>query len=38
VILAALDGDFKRAPFGRVLELIPLAEKASRKHLIWLFS
>lgn len=26
VIIAALDGDFKRKPFGRVLELVPMAE------------
>ena len=26
VIVAALDGDFRRKPFGRVLELVPLAE------------
>ena len=26
VIVAALDGDFRRRPFGRVLELVPLAE------------
>jgi len=26
VIVAALDGDFRRKPFGRTLELVPLAE------------
>lgn len=30
VILAALDGDFRRKPFGRVLELIPMAEKVDK--------
>lgn len=27
VIVAALDGDFRRCGFGRVLELVPLAEE-----------
>jgi thymidine kinase len=27
VVIAALDGDFLRRPFGRILELVPLAEK-----------
>jgi thymidine kinase len=30
VIIAALDGTFQRQPFGRTLELIPLAEKVSK--------
>jgi len=30
VIIAALDGDFLRRPFGRILELIPLAEKVDK--------
>lgn len=30
VIVAALDGDFRRKPFGRILELIPLAEKVDK--------
>ena len=30
VLVAALDGDFLRRPFGRVLELVPLAEHVSK--------
>lgn len=30
VIIAALDGDFRRKPFGRVLELIPMAERIDK--------
>jgi thymidine kinase len=30
VIVSALDGDFRRQPFGRVCELIPLAEKVEK--------
>jgi len=30
VIVAALDATFQRKPFGKVLELIPLAEKISK--------
>lgn len=30
VIIAALDGDFRRKPFGRVLELIPMAERVDK--------
>lgn len=30
VICAALDGDFLRRPFGRVLELVPLAESVTK--------
>lgn len=30
VIIAALDGDFLRRPFGRILELVPLAEKVDK--------
>jgi thymidine kinase len=26
VIISALDGDFRRKPFGRILELVPMAE------------
>lgn len=30
VVIAALDGTFERKPFGRVLELIPLAESITK--------
>jgi len=30
VIIAALDGTFERKPFGRILELIPLAEQVQK--------
>lgn len=30
VIVAALDGTFQRKPFGRVLELVPLAESVTK--------
>lgn len=30
VIIAALDGTFERKPFGRILELIPLAENVTK--------
>lgn len=30
LIISALDGDFRRKPFGRVLELIPLSEKVTK--------
>jgi thymidine kinase len=30
VIVAALDGDFMRKPFGRILELVPLAERVEK--------
>eukprot|EP01133_Synstelium_polycarpum_P010777 gene10777-12556_t len=30
VIIAALDGDFRRKPFGNVLELVPLAETVTK--------
>lgn len=30
IIIAALDGDFRRKPFGRVLELVPLAEHVTK--------
>ncbi len=29
-LVAALDGDFRRRPFGRVLELVPLAEEVTK--------
>lgn len=30
VILSALDGDFKREPFGQVLDLIPRSESVTK--------
>lgn len=30
VVVSALDGDFRRLPFGRVLELIPMSEKVTK--------
>ena len=30
VVVSALDGDFRRLPFGRVLELIPMAETVTK--------
>ena len=30
VVVSALDGTFQRQPFGRVLELVPLAEHVSK--------
>ena len=30
VIVSALDGDFRRKPFGRVLELVPMAERVDK--------
>ena len=30
VIVACLDGDFRRKPFGKVLELLPLAEEVTK--------
>lgn len=35
VVIAALDGDFRRKPFGRVLELVPMAEKIDKVRLVW---
>ena len=34
VIVAALDGDFQRKPFGRVAELIPLAETVKKRKAV----
>lgn len=34
VIVSALDGTFKRKPFGNVLDLIPLAENVAKLHAI----
>lgn len=30
VVVSALDGDFRRKPFGRVLELVPMAESVTK--------
>ncbi len=30
VVISALDGDFRRKPFGRVLELVPMAESVTK--------
>jgi thymidine kinase len=30
VVISALDGDFRRKPFGRVLELVPMAESITK--------
>ena len=30
LIISALDGDFRRKPFGRILELVPKAEKVTK--------
>lgn len=30
VIVSALDGDFRRKPFGRILELVPMAERVDK--------
>ena len=30
VIISALDGTFERKPFGRILELVPLAEQVTK--------
>ena len=35
VIIAALDGTFERKPFGRILELIPLAENVTKLDAVW---
>ena len=37
VIIAALDGDFQRRPFGRVLELVPLANRVKKCNAICSF-
>eukprot|EP01006_Ploeotia_vitrea_P061529 TRINITY_DN78328_c0_g1_i1.p1 TRINITY_DN78328_c0_g1~~TRINITY_DN78328_c0_g1_i1.p1 ORF type:complete len:265 (+),score=38.18 TRINITY_DN78328_c0_g1_i1:36-797(+) len=34
VIIAALDGDYKREPFGDVCQIVPLAEEISKLHAI----
>lgn len=34
VVVAALDGTFQRKPFGRVLELIPLAEEVTKLNAV----
>jgi Thymidine kinase len=34
VIVAALDGTYQRKPFGKVLDLIPLAEKVSKLNAV----
>jgi thymidine kinase len=34
VIVAALDGTFQRKPFGRVLELVPLAEHVTKLNAV----
>jgi thymidine kinase len=32
VVVAGLDGDFRRRRFGRVLELVPLADSVTKLH------
>jgi thymidine kinase len=34
VLVSALDGTFERKPFGRILELVPLAEKVIKLRAI----
>lgn len=34
IVVSALDGTFQRKPFGRTLELIPLAEKIDKLHAV----
>ena len=36
-IIAGLDGDFKREPFGDILKLIPLAEKVIKLNALCKF-
>merc|ERR1711959_191235 len=34
IVIAALDGDFQRKPFGRVLELVPKAESVQKLNAV----
>ena len=34
VVIAALDGDFQRKPFGSILDLIPLAEEVTKLNAV----
>ncbi len=34
VIISALDGTFQRKPFGRILELVPLAEQVIKLNAV----
>lgn len=37
VVVSALDGDFRRKPFGRILELIPMAVRIQGSYIFSLF-
>ena len=37
IVLAGLDGDFERKPFGQILDLIPYSDKTFKKNALCKF-